>query len=89
MKKDVDFSFCDFIEEYMWFFTYYDFCDNRHYLKRMFKTFNTNERIFYRYYVYSNIHMDAQYKNAIWDYLNDYDPHGSELLRLKKLYRSK
>ena len=89
MKKDVDFSFCDFIEEYMWFFTYYDFCDNRHYLKRMFKTFNTNERIFYRYYVYSNIHMDIQYKNAIWDYLNDYDPYGGELLRLKKLYRSK
>lgn len=89
MKEDIDFSFCDFIEEYMWFFTYYDFCDNRYYLKRMFKTFSTNERIFYRYYVYSNIHMDIQYKNAIWDYLNDYDPHGGELLRLKKLYRSK
>lgn len=89
MKEDIDFSFCNFIEEYMWFFTYYDFCDNRYYLKRMFETFTTNERIFYRYYVYSNIHMDIQYKNAIWDYLNDYDPYGAELMRLKKFYRAK
>ena len=89
MKEDIDFSFCDFIEEYMWFFTYYDFCDNRHYLKKVFETFTTNERVFYRYYVYANVHMDMQYKNAIWDYLNDYDPYGAELLRLKKIYRAK
>lgn len=89
MKEDIDFSFCDFIEEYMWFFTYYDFCDNRHYLKKVFETFTTNERVFYRYYVYANVHMDMQYKNAIWDYLNDYDPYGIELLRLKKIYRAK
>lgn len=86
--ETVDFSECAFIQEVMRYFTYYDFCDNRKIIKKHFEKLSANGKIFYKYYVYANIHMDITYKNAIWDYLNDYD-NGSELLRLKKFYRAK
>jgi hypothetical protein len=28
--------------------------------------------------------MQEVYKNAIWEFLNDYDPYGIELMRLKR-----
>lgn len=88
MNKEVDFSYCEFIRENMSFYTYYDFCDNRKIIKKIFKTMGKNEKLFYFWYIYANIHMDLVFKNAIWDYLNDYD-NGLELLRLKRIYRAR
>ena len=45
--------------------------------------------IFYKYYVYANIHMNEMFKNRIWSYLNDYDEFGIELLKAKKIYKTK
>ena len=88
MKED-DFSVCEFIEERMWYFTYYDFCDNKYTIKSYYEKMNFKEKRFYKYYVYANIHMDTNFKNAIWEFLNGYDPHGLELLRLKRFYKVK
>ena len=89
MLEQTDFCECRFIDEAMWFYTFFDFCDNRKSLKRLFATLTKDGRLFYKWYVYSNIHMNIQFKNAIWDYLNNYDPHGIELLRLKRTYKVK
>ena len=85
MEK-TDFSICPFIAENMWFFTYYDFCDNRQAIKRLYKSLKDNGKLFYKWYVYANIYTNNTYKNAIWDYLND-DDDGSNLLRLKQFYK--
>lgn len=89
MNDKIDFSICEFIEENMWFFTYYDFCDNRKYIKKLFDGLNKQQKKFYKWYVYANIHTNETYKNYIWDYLNGYDETGANLLNAKKFYREK
>lgn len=85
----IDFSQCRFISDNMWFMTYIDFCDRRRHIKKLFEDLDSNGKEFYMWYVYANIHMKENLKNAIWDYLNDYDPHGLELLRLARFYKNK
>lgn len=82
--EDNNFFICEFIEDYMWFNTYFDFCDKRFEIKENYKLLNKREKRFYRWYVYSNVFMQEVYKNAIWEFLNDYDPYGVELMRLKR-----
>lgn len=85
-KKEtkVDFSQCRFIKEEMWYFTFNDFCQNREALKKLFKEMDKDGKLFYMYYVYANVNMQMKFKHAIWDYLNDYDPLGVELTKLKR-----
>ena len=88
--KQVDFSVCRFIENEMWIITYDDFCDRRKGIKRLYNNFDINKKTFYKWYVYSNVHMNEDYKNAIWDYLNFDDTYYElELMRRKKLYKPK
>lgn len=89
MKDNIDFSICEFIEENMWFFTYYDFCDNRIQIKQLFDKLTRQQKCFYKWYIYANIHMNEIFKNKIWDYLNEYDKYGNELMRAKRFYRVK
>jgi len=90
VKKGVDYSICEFIETQMWFVTYEDFCDRRTGIKRLYEQMTTDAQIFYKWYVYSNVHCNECYKNAIWDYLNFDDiEYESELTRLKRLYKVK
>ena len=89
MNETYDFSACSFIEEHMQYYTYYDFCDNRKAIRRLYDALDINGKTFYHYYVYANTHMDLYFKNAIWDYLNGYDDMCYQLLELKKKYRAK
>lgn len=82
-----DFSQCRFIHENMWFITYTDFCMNRNAIKRLYEQLNEDGREFYMWYVYANIHMKENFKNAIWDYLNGYDLNAVELMRLLRFYK--
>lgn len=79
-----DFKICKFIKNEMSFFTFNDFCKNRNIIKKMYKEFKENERIFYKWYVYANINIDLTRKNAIWNFLNGYDLYGLELFKLKR-----
>lgn len=88
--ENVDYSVCPFIKEYMWFFTYYDFCDNCLVLKFYYDFLHDNAKLFYKWYVYANVHMNETFKNAIWDYLNnDDEEYYIKLINLKKQYRAK
>lgn len=84
---EINFSICSYIEQDMWVITYDDFCDRRAGLKRLYNRLTDDQKIFYKWYIYSNVHMKEAFKNAIWDYLNGYDIDGLELMRKKKFYR--
>lgn len=70
--KDVDFSICPFIKKELSFLTYYDFCDNAIAIRDLYKKLSNEEKQFYKWFVYSNIHMREYYKDLIWGYLNDH-----------------
>ena len=89
MENQIDFSECEFIDDAMKYYTYFDFCKERKTIKQLFNVLTKQGKRFYLWYVYANIHMDNQYKNAIWDYLNGYDENAVELLRIKRNYRVK
>ena len=89
MNDKIDFSICDFIEERMWFFTYYDFCDNRKQIKSLFDKLTRQQKKFYKWYVYANIHTNETYKNYIWDYLVGFEEAEANLLNAKRFYREK
>ena len=46
--------------------------------------------LFYKWYIFANIHMNETYKNAIWDYLNQFEEYYEiNLLNLKRFYKAK
>ena len=71
--KDVDFSICPFIRNELCFLTYFDFCRNAKILKAYYEALDSDAKRFYKWYVYSNIHMTEIFKDRIWDYLNTPD----------------
>lgn len=73
MKDQFDFSECDFINSEMKFYSYKDFIQNRQGIKRLYeKELSKYGKIFYKWYVYSNIHISTGQKNKAWDWLNGY-----------------
>ena len=57
----------------MKFYTYTDFLNNCVGIKRLYKrNLGKYGKIFYKWFIYSNIHTTMQQKNKIWDYINDY-----------------
>lgn len=83
--EEVDFSKCAFIKEYMQYYTYADFCKYCKVIKSYYESLDKNAKIFYKWYVYANIHMNETYKNAIWCYLNSNDPMTyADLLQLNR-----
>ena len=83
--QDFDFQFCEFIDHDMCFITYADFCNKCKTIKELYKPLNKYQKRFYKWYLYSNINMTEYLKNIIWEYLNDYDENGFELLRIKRI----
>ena len=69
--KDIDFSACPFIKEQLCFITYIDFCHNAKIIKLIYQCLDKDAKIFYKWYVYANIHMSEFFKDKIWDYLNN------------------
>lgn len=69
---DKDFKECDFINSEMKFYTYEDFKQNCVAIKRLYKNnLGKYGKIFYKWFVYSCIHINLYQKNQIWDFLND------------------
>ena len=69
--KERDFSDCEFIEDYLKYYTFGDFYDNKEIIKYRFHQLSRNAKKFYCWYVYANNHMNLTCKDAIWEYLND------------------
>ena len=87
--KDIDFSTCRLIDELLCFLTYHDFCNNRFRFKKSYENLSDDGKLFYKWYVYSNIHMDEYFKNLIWEYLNGDDLYGAELMKARRKYKVK
>ena len=82
---DFDFQMCEFIDVEMSFITYDDFINKCADIKQLYQQFNKHQKRFYKWYVYANIHMKEQLKNAIWQYLNVNDiNYYLELLKYKR-----
>ena len=85
-----DFSECEFIDNEMWYYTYYDFCDQSKAIKKLYQCLSKQGKKFYSWYVYANIHMNETFKNAIWDFLNfDDEIYRIHLFELKRIYKAK
>lgn len=67
---DFDFQICEFIEVEMSYITFDDFLNKCKDIKELYNSLNKYQKRFYKWYVYANIHMKDQHKNAIWEYLN-------------------
>lgn len=72
--KDIDFSACPFLKEELCFITYEDFCNNATIIKLIFEGLERDAKIFYKWYVYANIHMTEFFKDKIWNFLNNSEP---------------
>ena len=81
---DDDLKECWFIESEMKFYTYKDFLKNCVAIKRLYdNNLSRNGKLFYKWYVYANIHLSINQKNKAWDYLNNFCEK-EELLKLLK-----
>ena len=86
--QDIDFTQCEFIKENMNYLTYFDFCNSCYSIKAMYNQLNKYEKRFYKWYVYSNIHMEKKKKNAIWNFLNSNETeYYIELIDKKRKYK--
>ena len=68
---DTDFSECRYINDNLIFLFYKDFCKDCYIIKRQYQKLSKDGKIFYKYYIYSNIHTTIGEKNAIWNFLNN------------------
>lgn len=59
---------CAWIDTNMKFYTYKDFRKSAFYLRRMYD--KLPHKLFYRWYVYANIHLTLSQKNIVWSFLN-------------------
>lgn len=70
---DKEFKECWFIDDEMKFYTYKDFVSNCYALKKLYENnLGKNGKIFYKWFIYANIHMTQNQKNKIWDWINNY-----------------
>lgn len=80
-----DFIDCEFVNEYLRFITYEDFCKNCQVIKGFYIILTEKEKRFYKWYVYANIFIDEVRKNIIWEYLNYDEPeYYQKLLRMRR-----
>ena len=71
---DYDFKEVEFINKNMRYITYNDFVKNHDKIKKRFKEMTRYGRLFFKWYVYANIHTNEYLKNIIWEYLNSDEP---------------
>lgn len=81
MMTESDFKECRYIDIEMRFTTYDSFLEDARAIKRLYK--QLNHKVFYKWYVYANIHISLDRKNKMWCYLND-DLTYEQLVKLTK-----
>jgi hypothetical protein len=81
MMTETDYKECRYIDIEMRFTTYDSFLEDARAIKRLYK--QLNHKIFYKWYVYANIHISLDRKNKMWCYLND-DLTYEQLVKLTK-----
>lgn len=69
MMTETDYKECRYIDIEMRFTTFESFMQDAKAIKRLYK--QLNHKLFYKWYLYANIHISLDRKNKIWCYLND------------------
>lgn len=69
MMTEMDFKECRYIDIEMRFLTFESFLEDAKAIKRMYRALT--HKIFYKWYVYANVHISLNRKNLMWSYLND------------------
>ena len=59
---------CIYIDNDLKFYTYRDFKRDAFYLRKLYD--KLPHKIFYKWYVYANIHLTMKQKNIAWAFLN-------------------
>lgn len=59
---------CRYIDNNLKFYTYRDFKRDAFYLRKLYD--KLPHKIFYKWYIYSNIHLTEKQKNIAWAFLN-------------------
>ena len=59
---------CRYIDNDLKFYTYRDFKRDAFYLRKLYG--KLPHKIFYKWYVYANIHLTIKQKNIAWAFLN-------------------
>lgn len=63
------------VKDNMIFYNFKDFYDNAIQIKREYDKLSVNDKIVYKYYVYSNRLLREYIADKVWEYLNE--PFGS------------
>lgn len=88
--KNEDFSECKLINDILCFLTYDEFCKYKYFIRNNYKNLTKNGKLFYKYYVYANIHIDTLRKDRIWNFLNCEDFQTDfELMQALENYKAK
>ena len=67
MTED-EYKECRYIDNNLKFYTYREFKRNAFYLRILYD--KLPHKIFYKWYVYANIHLTMKQKNIAWAFLN-------------------
>ena len=59
---------CRYIDNNLKFYTYRDFKRDAFYLRVLYD--KLPHKIFYKWYIYSNIHLTMKQKDIVWSFLN-------------------
>lgn len=59
---------CRYIDNNLKFYTYRDFKRDAFYLRKLYD--KLPHKIFYKWYIYANIHLTMKQKNIAWAFLN-------------------
>ena len=82
---DYDFKEVEFINKNMRYITYNDFVKKHDKIKKGFNEMTRYGKLFFKWYVYANIHMNEYLKNIIWEYLNSDEPQAYVNLITRKI----
>lgn len=66
--SEEEYKECAWIDNNMKFYTYKQFKGSAFYLKRLYQ--RLPHKLFYKWYVYANIHLSISQKNIVWSFLN-------------------
>lgn len=62
---------CEFIHDYMQFYSYKDFIENKDFIVNIFQQMDNTYRLMYQWYIWANPNIKDDKKELIWDMLNN------------------
>lgn len=71
--NEYDMRSCRYIKENLRFVFYREFYRDRYLIRKLYNQLDKDAKIFYKWYLYSNINLTTTVKDNIWNFLNNTD----------------